>query len=161
MNNLPAVVAILALAGAVPLPLLAAQHLEASYYADAYAKHYQVSRELVHAIIQQESSWDDRAVSGKGARGVMQLMPITASRLGVRDVFDMKDNIGGGVRYLRNLLIQFHGDMRLAVAAYYAGEHRVRGLQYGNPQVIRYVEQVRRRYLKELARQTSTKEAQP
>jgi len=120
-----------------------------------------VPRELVHAIIQQESNWNDRAVSGKGARGLMQLMPNTASGLGVRDAFDMKDNIGGGVRYLRNLLTQYHGDMRLAVAAYYAGEHRVHGLQYSNEQVIRYVEQVRRRYLKELSLQTSPKESQP
>ena len=161
MKNLRTVVAILALAGAVPLPLLAAQHPEASYYADAYAEHYRVPRELVHAIIQQESNWNDRAVSGEGARGLMQLMPNTASGLGVRDAFDMKDNIGGGVRYLRNLLIQYHGDMRLAVAAYYAGEHRVHGLQYSNEQVIRYVEQVRRRYLKELSLQTSPKESQP
>ena len=161
MKNLRTVVAILALAGAVPLRLLAAQHPEASYYADAYAEHYRVPRELVHAIIQQESNWNDRAVSGKGARGLMQLMPHTASGLGVRDAFDMKDNIGGGVRYLRNLLIQYHGDMRLAVAAYYAGEHRVHGLQYSNEQVIRYVEQVRRRYLRELSLQTSPKESQP
>ena len=161
MKNLGTVVAILAMAGAVPFPLLAAQHPEASYYADAYAEHYRVPRELVHAIIQQESNWNDRAVSGKGARGLMQLMPNTASGLGVRDAFDMKDNIGGGVRYLRNLLIQYHGDMRLAVAAYYAGEHHVHGLQYSNEQVIRYVEQVRRRYLRELSLQTSPKESQP
>ena len=161
MKNLRTVVAILALAGAVPFPLLAAQHPEASYYADAYAEHYRVPRELVHAIIQQESNWNDRAVSGKGARGLMQLMPNTASGLGVRDAFDMKDNIGGGVRYLRNLLTQYHGDMRLAVAAYYAGEHHVHSLKYSNEQVIRYVEQVRRRYLRELSLQTSPKESQP
>src|SRR5208282_3291176 len=111
----------------------------------------QVPRELVHAIIQQESNWNDRAVSIKGACGLMQLMPRTASRRGVPDTFDMKQNISGGVRYLQYLLSQYHGDMRLAVAAYYAGEQRVRGLQYSNQQVIRYVEQVRRRYLKELA----------
>lgn len=161
MNNLPAAIAILAVGGALTPPLLAVQHAEASYYADAYCMHYQVPRELVHAIIQQESNWNDRAVSDKGALGLMQLMPITASRLGVRDAFDMKDNIGSGVRYLRYLLIQYHGDMRLAVAAYYAGEHRVHGLQYGNQDVIRYVEQVRRRYLKELSLQTSRTEAQP
>ena len=142
----------------LPLSVSAAPHPEASYYADAYARHYQVPRELVHAIIQQESNWNDRALSIKGARGLMQLMPGTAARLGVRDSFDMKENIGGGVRYLRDLLIQYHGDMRLAVAAYYAGEHRVHGLQYSNQQVIRYVEQVRRRYLKELASHNSSEE---
>ena len=118
-------------------------------------------RELVHAIIQQESNWNDRAVSTQGACGLMQLMPRTASRLGVSDTFDMKQNISGGVRYLQYLLSQYHGDMRLAVAAYYAGEHRVSGLQYSNQQVIRYVEQVRRRYLKELTSHTSSEEGQP
>ena len=160
MNKAWARLSLLTLAGLLPISLSAAPHPEASYYADAYARHYQVPRELVHAIIQQESNWNDRAVSIKGACGLMQLMPRTASRLGVSDTFDMKQNIGGGVRYLQYLLSQYHGDMRLAVAAYYAGEQRVRGLQYSNQQVIRYVEQVRQRYLKELASHTSSEESQ-
>ncbi len=160
MNEAWARLLILLGAGLLPIALSAAPHPEASYYADAYARHYQVPRELVHAIIQQESNWNEHAVSIKGACGLMQLMPRTASRLGVSDTFDMKQNISGGVRYLQYLLSQHHGDMRLVVAAYYAGEHRVHGLQYRNQQVIRYVEQVRRRYLKELASNTSSEESQ-
>jgi soluble lytic murein transglycosylase-like protein len=161
MNEAWARLSILLAAGLLPIALSAAPHREAGYYADAYARHYHVPRELVRAIIQQESNWNDRAVSIKGACGLMQLMPRTASRLGVSDTFDMKQNISGGVRHLQYLLSQYHGDMRLAVAAYYAGEHRVHGLQYSNQQVIQYVEQVRRRYLKELTSHTSSEEGQP
>jgi len=124
MNEAWTRLSLLIAAGLLPIPLSAAPHPEASYYVDAYARHYQVPRELVNAIIQQESNWNDRAVSIKGACGLMQLMPRTATRLGVSDTFDMKQNISGGVRYLQHLLSQYHGDMRLAVAAYYAGEHR-------------------------------------
>ena len=90
----------------------------------------------------------------------MQLMPPTAASLGVRDCFDKNQNIGGGVRHLRALLSEFQGDMRLAVAAYYAGEYRVgrRGLSYSNPEVVSYVRQVRKRYLAEL--QIHRKESQ-
>jgi soluble lytic murein transglycosylase-like protein len=161
MNEAWMRLSLLIVAALLPISLSAAPHPEASYYADAYARHYQVPRELVHAIIQQESNWNERAVSVKGACGLMQLMPRTASRLGVSDTFEMKQNISGGVRYLQYLLSQYHGDMRLAVAAYYAGEHRVHGLQYSNQQVIRYVEEVRRRYLKELTSHTSSEESQP
>ena len=115
---------------ASPATVSAAEDPESAYYAKAYAEHYQVPVELVHAIIAQESGWNHRAVSVKGARGLMQLMPPTAASLGVRDCFDKNQNIGGGVRHLRTLLNEFQGDMRLAVAAYYAGEYRVgrRGL---------------------------------
>ena len=126
---------------------------ETSYYAAAYARHYRVPMELIHAIISQESAWNQNAVSSKGARGLMQLMPATAQRFAARNVFDKSQNIGGGVRFLRELLDRFHGDLRLVLAAYYAGEGRIgrRGLLYGNPDVIAYVEQVRRRYYYEIA----------
>ena len=83
----------------------------------------------------------------------MQLMPATAQRFGTRNAFDKSQNIGGGVRYLKQLLDQFHADLRLVLAAYYAGEGRVgkRGLGYSNPDVIAYVEQVRRRYFHEIS----------
>jgi len=81
----------------------------------------------------------------------MQLMPGTAARFGVRNPFDMSQNVGGGVRYLHALLGHYHGDMRLAVAAYYAGEHRIHSFQYSNAEVIRYVQEVRERYLQELS----------
>lgn len=75
-----------------------ADHAEAAYYADAYARHYHVPPELVRAIIRQESNWNQRAISEKNARGLMQLMPGTAARFGVRDSFDTSQNVGGGVR---------------------------------------------------------------
>jgi soluble lytic murein transglycosylase-like protein len=126
---------------------------ETAYYATAYARHYRVPVELVHAIISQESGWNQNAVSSKGARGLMQLMPATAQRFATRNVFDKSQNIGGGVRYLKELSDRFHSDLRLVLAAYYAGEGQVgkRGLLYGNPDVIAYVEQVRRRYFYEIA----------
>lgn len=129
--------------------------LEALYYADAYADHYHVPRELVHAIIAQESGWRRTAISEKGAVGLMQLMPGTAQRFGVRDRNSTSENIGGGVRYLALMLQEFSGDLRLAVAAYYCGERPVaiRGLNYSNPDVVAYVEAVRRRYLEEIQRQ--------
>ena len=113
-----------------------------TYYADAYADHYQVPRALVHAIIEQESSWQSEALSKKGAAGLMQLMPGTAKTYGVRNLYSVTDNLGGGVQYLANLLRRFKGEMRLAVAAYYCGSLPLerRGLAYRNPDVVAYVE---------------------
>lgn len=76
----------------------------AEYYAAMYARHYQVPIPLVRAIIQRESSWRPCAVSPKGAKGLMQLMPATARRLGVRDSCNIEQNISGGVRYLAWLM---------------------------------------------------------
>ncbi|MDE2048374.1 MAG: lytic transglycosylase domain-containing protein [Betaproteobacteria bacterium] len=80
---------------------------------------------LVQAVIGVESAYNPRAVSNKGAMGLMQLMPGTASRFGVRDVFDARDNINGGARYLRYLLNLFDNNLELALAAYNAGENAV------------------------------------
>jgi soluble lytic murein transglycosylase-like protein len=88
------------------------------------AVRYGVPERLVTAIIRAESDFNPRAVSSKGARGLMQLMPQTASMLGVRDSFDPGENIDGGVRHLRGLLDRF-GSLSLAVAAYNAGEQAV------------------------------------
>src|SRR5579883_3496722 len=74
--------------------------LESEYYAAAYAKHYGLPLEFVRAVIEQESGWNTCAVSVKGAVGLMQLMPQTAQRLGVKDRCDAKQNISGGIRYL-------------------------------------------------------------
>ena len=126
---------------------------EARYYADAYARHYGVPVALVHALIAHESAWHSGAMSSKGAAGLMQLMPETACYFGVQNPFDKRENISGGVRYLRLLMDRFHGDLRLALAAYYAGEANVgrRGLRYSNPDVVAYVEQIQRRYTSELS----------
>jgi hypothetical protein len=84
-----------------------------------------VDQALVRAVIQVESEFDARAVSRAGARGLMQIMPQTAERFGVADAFDPRQNIFGGVKYLRKLLNLFNGDVSLAVAGYNAGEHAV------------------------------------
>ncbi len=86
---------------------------------------YGVDTALVKAVIHAESDYNPNAVSPKGARGLMQLMPRTAQDLKVCNTFDPKDNIRGGVRYLRFLLDTFKGDVSLALAAYNAGLSRV------------------------------------
>src|SRR3989441_5718467 len=89
------------------------------------ADRYGVPARLVSAIIRIESGFNPRAVSSKGARGLMQLMPETASILGVRDVFNPRENIDGGVRHLRGLMERFGSDLPLVLAAYNAGEQVV------------------------------------
>jgi hypothetical protein len=91
---------------------------------DAAARHG-VSEELIRAIIQVESGFDRLAVSAAGARGLMQLMPVTARRFGVVNRFDARQNIFGGTRYLRLLLDLYRGDISLTAAAYNAGENCV------------------------------------
>lgn len=93
------------------------------------ALEYGVDKSLVKAVIHAESGYDPNAISSKGASGLMQLMPKTAKSLNVANSFDPKDNIRGGVRYLRFLLDTFKGDVSLALAAYNAGLSRV--AQYG------------------------------
>jgi soluble lytic murein transglycosylase-like protein len=90
------------------------------------AGRYGVDHRLVQAVVQVESGGNPRAVSPKGARGLMQLMPSRAEALGVRDSFDPGANLDGGVRHLRELLSRFSGDLSLALAAYNAGEDAVR-----------------------------------
>jgi len=90
---------------------------------------YQIPEELVRAVIQVESGFDPRAVSPANARGLMQLVPGTAQRMMVSDIFDPRQNIFGGVRYLRVLANLFSGDLKLTLAAYNAGENAV--IRYG------------------------------
>lgn len=130
-------------------------HAEAEYYVVQYARHYRVPVRLVRAIIERESNWRECVVSQKGAVGLMQLMPATAERLHVRDRCNIEQNISGGVRYLAWLCQLFRRDYRLVAAAYYAGEEIVarRGLAYHNPDVVSYVQGVRKAYLEQLPAQ--------
>jgi soluble lytic murein transglycosylase-like protein len=86
---------------------------------------YGVDKALVHAVISAESGYNPHAVSRAGARGLMQLMPETARRYGVRNSLDPADNIYGGVKYLRDLITMFNGNLKLVLAAYNAGENAV------------------------------------
>jgi soluble lytic murein transglycosylase-like protein len=114
-----------------------------------YAAHYRVSPELVAALIDVESRWNPRALSSKGAMGLMQLMPATARRHGAFRPFDEEQNIAAGTRYVTALMWEFHGDLRLVVAAYYAGDHGIarEQLNYHNPDVVAYVRAVRRQFM--------------
>ena len=93
------------------------------------ASHHRVDPALVKAIIMAESGYNSRAISKRGAKGLMQLMPSTARALGVKDIFNPKQNISGGVRYFKQLVTQFDGDVELALAAYNAGSKNVRHYQ--------------------------------
>jgi soluble lytic murein transglycosylase len=114
-----------------------------------YAARYGVSPELIAALIDVESRWNPRAVSNKGAMGLMQLMPETALRFGAYKPFDVDQNIAAGTRYVTTLMWKFHGDLRLVAAAYYAGDRWVgqKQLNYRNPEVVAYVQAVRRQFL--------------
>jgi hypothetical protein len=92
---------------------------------EKYAQQYGVDRDLVWAVIRQESGFNPQAVSPKGAMGLMQLMPGTAAMLGVSDAFDVEQNIAGGIKYLESCLNQFNQDVGLALAAYNAGPNNV------------------------------------
>lgn len=131
---------------------------EAEYYVSVYARHFHVPVPLVRAIVERESNWRTCAVSPKGAVGLMQLMPATAERLGVKDRCNVEQNVSGGIRYLAWLMGLFHHDFRLVAAAYYAGQDIVarRGLAYRNPDVVAYVARIRATYLREAAAGTES-----
>lgn len=92
-----------------------------------YAQHYHLDPALLRAVIKVESNFRQDAVSRQGAVGLMQLMPGTAARLHVANIHDSLQNIQGGAKHLRHLLNLYHGNLRLALAAYNAGVRRVKG----------------------------------
>ncbi|MEN8215636.1 MAG: lytic transglycosylase domain-containing protein [Pseudomonadota bacterium] len=113
------------------------------------ATKFGLEQALLHAVIQTESAYNPKAVSPKGAVGLMQLMPGTAKRFGVKDRTDAASNVYGGARYLRHLLKLFNNNMELALAAYNAGENAVK--RYGNKippyrETRNYVRKVMRLY---------------
>lgn len=137
------------------------------------ARAYKVDPELVKAVIMVESSNDVRAHSHKGAMGLMQLIPATAERFGVTNAWDPRQNVKGGVKYLRYLLSYFEGDVDLVLAGYNAGEHAV-DRHGGIPpykETQRYVKKVRRYFTKKMlpydesipqrSRLTQTREEEP
>ena len=109
-----------------------------------FSKKYQVDFALIKAIIRAESGFNPLAVSRKGAKVLMQLMPETASRVNVSNIFSPRENIEGGVRYFKYLLSLFNDDLRLSLAAYNAGENVVAALRSIPPyrETVDYVRKV-------------------
>ena len=113
------------------------------------ARQYRLDPHLLHAVIKVESDYNPLALSPKGARGLMQLMPDTARRFGVSDAFDPRENVQAGARYLTWLLALFKGDIELALAGYNAGEQAVVRAGYrlpDYPETQHYVPKVLSQY---------------
>jgi soluble lytic murein transglycosylase-like protein len=115
---------------------------------DEKSRKHNVDPQLVKAVISAESGWNPSAISPKGAVGIMQLMPKTASDMGVGNRFNIEQNIEGGVKYLRHLLDKFNGNMMLALAAYNAGPARVEKVKGvpSIPETVNYVKRVMNTY---------------
>jgi len=150
-------VANLKVIGAVPVPPPAPSNSTAKTKSVAYdpiiekyATNYRLDPTLIRSIIATESGFNPKAVSSKGARGLMQLMPETAKALGVNNSFDPEQNIQGGVKHFRSLMDSFNEDVSLSLAAYNAGENLVQRL--GRIPSIKetqdYVQIVKKRYEK-------------
>jgi soluble lytic murein transglycosylase-like protein len=117
---------------------------------EVISQNYGVDPALVRAVMKTESNFNRWAVSNKGARGLMQLIPATGARYGVRDFFDPQQNVEGGVQYLKFLLEKFNGNLDLSLAAYNAGENLVErlGRVPPIPETANYVRRVRANYAK-------------
>lgn len=131
---------------AVPAPAVAtAPYLE---IVKAAASRYNVDADLISSVIAAESNFDPKAISKRNARGLMQLLPETAARFGVQDIFDPRENIDAGTHYLRDLLQRYNNDLALALAAYNAGPEKVQ--QFGSvppyAETVSYIRRVRRAY---------------
>lgn len=127
-------------------PVMSEQELEPMI--SRFSREHHIHPALIRAVIKAESDFDPLAVSRAGAVGLMQLMPQTAIRFDVRDLYNPEDNIGGGTKYLRQLLDRFRGNLPLALAAYNAGERVVDRYQALPPinETRRYVRKVLRYY---------------
>jgi Transglycosylase SLT domain len=117
----------------------------------AAAQRYGLDADLIHCVIAVESNFDPKAVSPKNARGLMQLIPQTAARFGVKDIFDPEENVNAGTRYLHDLLARYNNNLTLALAAYNAGPERVD--QYGHRvppylETMKYVQRIAKSYAK-------------
>lgn len=137
-------------------PMMSERELEPMI--NRYSRQHQLHPALIRAVIKAESDFDPMAVSRAGAVGLMQLMPQTAVRMDVRDLYDPEDNIGGGTKYLRQLLDRFRGNLPLALAAYNAGEHVVDRYRALPPidETRQYVRKVLRYYRTFLMRDTAS-----
>lgn len=130
---------------AVPPKKLSVRRNRYASLIESTARRYNLHPELLHAVIRAESAYNPSAVSSAGAIGLMQLMPATATRYNVSDIYDPVQNVRGGAQYLRFLLDMFEHDLRLALAGYNAGENAV--VKYGNrippyPETQKYVRKV-------------------
>ena len=115
----------------------------------AAAKRYSVDADLITSVIAAESNFDPKAISRRNARGLMQLLPTTATQLGVRNIFDPQENIDAGAHYLSDLLLLYKNDLALTLAAYNAGPDRVQ--RYGQrvppfAETISYIQRVKQTY---------------
>lgn len=137
-------------------PMISERELEPMI--SRFSRQHQLHPALIRAVIKAESDFDPMAVSRAGAIGLMQLMPQTAVRLDVRDLYDPEDNIGGGTKYLRQLLDRFRGNLPLALAAYNAGEHVVDRYRALPPidETRQYVRKVLRYYRTFLTRELAS-----
>ena len=131
-----------------PFPLQAVRASKAAYdgIVKDMAAEYDIPAQLIHSIIKVESDYNPNAVSSKGAMGLMQLMPPTARQYGVRDAFDPRENIKGGVKYLRDLMKLYDRNTNLVLAAYNAGQSAV--AKYGGippyRETIDYIAKIKR-----------------
>ncbi len=118
------------------------------HYITKAAERYGMDPNLIKAVIHVESYFNRYAVSSKGARGLMQLMPQTMREVGCRDPFDPVQNINGGTRYLKIMMDMFHNDLSLALAAYNAGPNRVKKTNRVPfiPETMQYVRKVKTQY---------------
>jgi len=125
------------------------------------AKKYSVDADLIFSVIAAESNFNPRAISRRGARGLMQLLPATGTRFGVKDIFDPAQNIDAGTQYLRDLMARYQGDLVLTLAAYNAGPGAVE--RYGRVppynETISYVRAIRKTYAQRKSKNSPKTEA--